>query len=752
MNARYILNMLAALYLSSASAAAATELKIPKISEALKIEDFDGMKPRSDLAEKLAHVQGFIQSSPKNGAPPTQQSEVYLAYNDTTLYIVFVCFDTEAKKIRSVMTRRENITDDEDWVEVYLDTYNDRRRSYVLSTNALGVQWDSRYIEQQGHQPSFDALWYSDGKITDRGYIVWMAIPFKSLRFPSAGIQNWRIVLGRNIPRSSEYSSWPHISREIEGTLNQSSLVTGLQNISPGKNIQFIPYTSFRSFRLLDTENGNPHFISDSSDAAAGLDAKLVVKDSFVVDAALNPDFSQVESDEPQVTVNQRFEVFFPEKRPFFLENAQYFETPTNLVFTRRIADPQFGGRVTGKYGPYTLGVLYTNDEAPGKRFDEQSPFAGSDAYYGIVRVTRDIFSQSSIGMLFTDRSFEDSSNTVFGIDARLRLNDKWQASLQAVQSRTTPLEGESFSGPAYWASLVRGGQHFGASFVYLDRSPDFRTLTGFIPRADYRRTENLVRYFFRPEGKFLVAWGPRMKLTYSWDHAGQLLDYTYNPSLYIELQRRTFINLHYYRDREHLRRVDFPGLEDGVDFDPRTVMFSFNTSYWEKLSGGFSFQKGSSINFVPAPGNVPTTADVSSGSIFTTMRPLQNVQVQSEYLYTALRSPSGPTIFNDHIVRSKINWQWNRELSFRMILQYDATIVNSDLTSLENRRNLNGDFLITYLVNPWTALYVGYNGNRQNLLFEQDENGVVNLIRTPGAFINDANQFFLKFSYLFRF
>lgn len=736
------------------------EIVIPKIAKKISIDDFAGMKPRADLANKLALVENFIQSNPKDGAPSTQKTVVYLAYDDHNLYVIFLCFDNEPQKIAAALTRRENIGEDEDWVEIYVDTYNDQRRAYCFSTNALGVQWDSRYSEAintaggddlSGHQPSFDALWYSDGKITDQGYIVWMKIPFKSMRFPSSSIQDWKISFGRSIPRTNEYDAWPHVSKEIQGRLTQASDLTGLQNVSPGKNIQFIPYTSFRSFRFLDVDASPPEFITDKSDPTAGLDTKLVLKDSSVLDLTLNPDFSQIESDQPQVTVNQRFEVFFREKRPFFLENAQYFETPMNLVFTRRIADPQYGGRLTGKYGPYTVGFLFANDEAPGKLALPGSSFSGEDAYFGIARFSRDIFSQSSIGALFTTRHFENNKNTVGGADFRFRLNDHWQATAQGVGSWTDPLEGSAFTGHAFQANVTRSGNNFGTQFLYEDLSPEFFTLTGFIPRTDFRSFTNQTHYYFRPAGNFLVAWGPEFEFFNSWDYNGTRLDETYHPSFYIELQRRTFVRLHYFFDQERLRPVDFEGLPQNVDFSTPGWRVNFNTSYFKQGSIEVVYGQNESINFVPPEGALPFLADQTSFSTEWRLRPLRRLQMRNFYIYTGLKSKEGPVIFDDHIVSIRSNYQFTKQLSLRLILQYEATIANSDLTSLEDRRNLNGDVLVTYMVNPWTALYIGYNGNRQNLNFIDDINPP-HVIRTHGDFMNDANQFFMKFSYLLHF
>jgi uncharacterized protein DUF5916/cellulose/xylan binding protein with CBM9 domain len=739
--------------------AEAAEIVIPKIDQKISIDDFAGMKPRADLADKLALVENFIQSNPKDGAPSSQKTVVYLAYNDNYLYVVFLCFDNEPNKIVSALTRRENFGGDEDWIEIYIDTYNDQRRAYCFSTNAFGVQWDSRYSEAlsaggddfAGHQVSFDALWYSDGRITDQGYIVWMEIPFKSMRFPSSSIQDWKISFGRSIPRSNEYSAWPHVSKEIQGRLTQASELTGLHNVSPGKNIQFIPYSSFRSFRFLDVDASPPEFISDKSDPAAGVDSKFVLKDSSVLDLTFNPDFSQIESDRPQVTVNQRFEVFFPEKRPFFLENAQYFETPMNLVFTRRIADPQYGGRLTGKYGPYTIGFLAANDEGPGKLALPTSSFRGDDAYFGIARFTRDIFSQSTIGALFTTRHFENSTNTVGGADFRFRLNNHWQAAGQAVGSWSDPLEGSSFNGHALNATVTRTGNHFSTQFVYEDLSPDFLTLTGFVPRTDLRSFTNQTHYYFRPAGELLLAWGPEFEFINSYDYNGTRLDETYHPSFYIELPRQTYIRLHYLFDKERIRPVDFDGLTENVDFDTPGWLADFNTSYFKTGTIQLSYGQNEGINFEPTAGALPHSADETSFRIETRLRPFSRLQMRNLYLYTELKSKEGPVIFDDHILSIRSNYQFTRQLSLRVIVQYEATIVNPELTSLEDRRNLNGDVLVTYMVNPWTALYVGYNGNRQNLSFLDDINPP-SVIRTHGEFMNDANQFFMKFSYLLHF
>ena len=238
----------------------------------------------------------------------------------------------------------------------------------------------------------------------------------------------------------------------------------------------------------------NPTFEAKDFDAKAGLDAKAVIKDSFVLDATINPDFAQVESDEPQITVNQRFEVLFPEKRPFFQENSGYFATPINLVFTRRIADPLYGVRLTGKKGPWSIGTLFADDQSPGESVAPNDPLWGRQAYFGIVRVSREIGKNgSNIGLIYTDRELDTVPNTtctddpcitrtnrVGGIDAHFRFNKNWQLDAQAVNSLTRFNDGTSDHGAGYFLYLERTSRNFEFNSMYKDNAPASRRAPDF--------------------------------------------------------------------------------------------------------------------------------------------------------------------------------------------------------------------------------------------------------------------------------
>lgn len=731
-------------------------LSLPRVDRPPTLEDFLEMKPGGEFEGRLSKAEGFIQQRPRDGEPATQRTEAYFCYDDKNLYVIWLCFDTEPEKIRARMARRENAFDD-DWVEITLDTFRDQRRGYVFWSNPLGVQAEAIWSEdaqngQQGPDFSFDTVWYSRGRLTDKGYVVWMQIPFRSLRFSSASPQSWGITLLRVIPHASnEWSYWPRVSSRVQGRLTQAATMTDLSNISPGRNIQLIPYGSFRSFRALDARDANRPRFATGREFDGGLDAKIALKENLVLDVTVNPDFAQVESDEPQVTVNQRFEVFFPERRPFFLENSDFFRTPINLLFTRRIADPQFGARLTGKLGRYSIGAMVIDDQAPGRSVLPGDPLFGKRALFGVVRINRDILKQSSIGVIYTDREFAGGHNRVGGIDGRFRINANWVARFQAVASATEWQDGSREAGPAYDFSLERSGRKFQYNFQSNDRSSGFRALAGFIPRTDIRHFQSTINYRFRPEGRILIAWGPRLNQEANFDHSGTRLDWFVTQALNFEFTGRTQFSVFQGDNRERLRAKDLPGLARSLDFSSPFKGFVVNSSYIRQATIQAEYFRYPGINFAPPAGREPFLTDRTNLNLTLTLRPLRPLRVDNTYIFSrAIDRPTGANVFNNHIIRTKFNWQFSRELSLRTILQYNTVLANPSLTSLQTTKNFNTDFLIAWQLNPGTALYVGYNSNLQNLDLIQTPRGV-EIVRYPNRFINDGKQLFIKFSWLFR-
>jgi hypothetical protein len=739
-------------------------ISIPRVETPPTLSDFEGMQPTDRVANSMLKVTGFIAREPADGAEPTQNTDVYLAYDNHNLYAVFLCWDKEPGKIRARMTRREDIFSD-DSAEIMIDTFNDARRGYTFAANPLGIQWDALWTEGSigsgrpadfsGFDDSFDTVWRSEGRLTGQGYIVLMAIPFKSLRFSNADEQQWRIILNRSIPRTNENLFWPRITNRIQGRFNQAAIVSGLHHISPGRNIQLIPYGLLRGFRDVDQRDpANPFFESRTLQPEIGLDAKFILHDSFVLDATINPDFSQIESDQPQITVNQRFEVFFPEKRPFFLENSNFFTTPINLVFTRRIAHPEFGLRLTGKSGPWAVGVLASDDRAPGEILPPTDPHSGERATFAVARVSRDILEQSTIGATFTDREFGGGYNRVGGLDTNLKLNQNWRLQGQAVTSSTVDvIAGTQSSGPGYKVDLERSGRKLNLQSIYVDYSPGFVTETGFVNRVDVREQNINASYYFRPEGKFLISYGPTLQQFNIWDHRGTALDYFFYPGFRVDMARSTYVNLHPFGyDDVRLRPLDYSALPRVTAYPQPFWGIEAGTSWLKELDFTAFFVSGKGVNYNPLAGQVPTLGHEDQGNFTLTFHARGRLRVDNAYLIEHIRDPRLSAVTN-HIVRSKWNYQFTRALSARLILQYNSVLSNPAISSLPHTKNFNTDFLITYLIHPGTAIYVGYNSDLANLNRNLDVDPLTGFVQTThNGYINDGRQFFVKASYLFRF
>jgi len=768
--------------------AAHAELHIPRLTQAPALEDFLSMEPKGEVAQQMTRVTDFRQRNPHDGDPVTQPTAAYLGYDQKNLYVVFVCHD-DPKKVRGRMSRREDVYDD-DQVEIMLDTFHDQRRAYAFLSTPLGIQWDAIWNEATRGETnngnwdqSWDAVWNSRGKLTEQGYVVWMSIPFKSLRFPAGDKQEWGVILYREITRNTEDTFWPYVTYKVAGRLRQAATLKGLEGISPGRDIELIPYGIMRGFRALDQRDpSNPYFQHAVAQGQTGLDAKFVFHDHFTLDATVNPDFSQVESEDPQITVNQRFAVYFPEKRPFFLENEDFFRTPIDLFFTRNIADPSAGLRLTGKQNGYSVGLMTTDDRSPGLIVPDSDPLSGSRSYYTIARVSRDILNQSSVGLLYTDWEYPQAKqfNRIGGVDARFRLGPTWSLEGQAVVSSTNL--GTYQAGPADQIELRRDGLHFSYDNIYSDISPGFTTVPGFVNRTDIRSMAQTIDYRFRPKKGWIVDWGPSINQSLVYDHEGTRLDTDYYPYLAIHGRGQTYVFLNPYEEkRERLRPQDFAaiglsGVTADFDYHERYTGASFQTSYlkWATISAGYTY--GDGVNFVPAAKlpkhfNLPPqylTARVTRATGGLTIRPIKPLKIDNTYLYERLRASdaayqfmkatrAGQGILGNHIFRSKWNWQFTPRLSMRLILQYYAVLANTPgntvypYTYLPTQKQFNTDFLITYLVHPGTAVYVGYNSDLQNYDHGLALDPLAGLYSNRG-YINDSRQFFVKVAYQFRY
>jgi Domain of unknown function (DUF5916) len=712
------------------------------------------MSPSAALESRYASVTGFTQRTPQNGAPASERTDVYLGYDDKNLYAVFLAFDRDPANVRANLAPRENI-DNDDRVGLLIDTFNDQRTAYGFRSSPLGVQWDARWSEVTrgaGYDTSFEAVWYTAATRTDSGYVVIMTIPFRTMRFPESGEQRWRVQFERLIPRLSEESYWPAYSQAIDGRLNQAATLAGVRDVSPGRNVQLIPFAFVRSFDVLDADlPGGPGF-DKRTESDIGLDAKLVLHDSFVLDVTLNPDFSQVESDEPQVTVNQRFEVQFPERRPFFLENADYFSTETPLVFTRRIVDPEAGLKFTGRQGPWGVGTMLMNDQAAGARLPVTDPAHGEAADITVLRLFRDFGDQSRAGVLYTERELGGSYNKVGAADSYVRLNENWITELLLVNTESRDRAGVVTHGRQTNWRVNRTGRSLQFHAHWTDQSDDFATELGILSRNYQPGAQGLhgfLEYRFWPEDSWMDRIGPRVFFAHQEDQTGLGIYTEFSPQLQIAWSGDSSLAFGTNVIDERLRPVDFAGLAAARGYSQRRWFANVSTDTFSKLGVTLSYDRGTVIDFVPPFGAEPELGDRTLIEGELRWRPIDRLRVDTTYLSTSLKAhASGAAVFDDRIVRTRFNYQFTKEMSLRVIAQLEDT-KPTPLSRLTRDKSLNFDVLFRYVLNPWSALYVGYNTNRSNLQLVDTPQGT-DLVRTEDL-ARDGRQLFVKFSYLLQ-
>ena len=701
-----------------------------------------------DPASLGMEITEFRQREPGDGEPASEPTRAYVSYDENNLYVVFVCQD-EPGQVRANVVPRERITDD-DRVALYIDTFDDNQRAYAFEVNPHGIQRDGILTEGQDDDYTFDALWYSEGRMTETGYVVRMRIPFGSLRFAEKPAQTWGIGLARYIERKNEKSYWPYVTDRIEGFVNQLGTLQGLANISPGRRYQAVPYGVVAAARYLDDEGDVADF-RRAREQRAGVDLKAVIHDATTLDVAVNPDFSQVEPDEPQVTVNQRFEKKVEEKRPFFLESAGYFVTPIELFFSRRIADPTGGARITSKLGAWAVGALAMDDRQPG-HVPGDDPYHGRQAYVGVARAQREFRNQSTLGLFISDRYLEGPYDRTLAADARIKLGKNWVLTGQAVRTDTRDIENVTSSGYGGYFKVRRSGRQFDVSATYHELSPEFSAPLGFVERVGFREVKNDWEYSFRPKKAFVQAWGPKIGGTFNWDWLGRLQDAEVEAVGNLELAADTQLEVGWAEIFELFEEKEF-----------RLRRFSaLAESEWLRwLAISAAYERGTDVNHDPPRRVQPFRADVQEMDLGVAVRPFSWLEYKQSFTHSWMRVVADASrsdvwyrrVYTNWIVKSKLKLQVNRELSLRAIANYEALIPDPKLSDEDEERELVPDLLITYLVNPWTALHAGYTERYENVLLvdgdvEQDAPSTRGF-HMPSTSVD--RQLFLKVSYLFR-
>ncbi|MGI8731895.1 MAG: DUF5916 domain-containing protein [Pyrinomonadaceae bacterium] len=568
---------------------------IPKFE---KPPSIDGVL-NDDVWKSAVMLKDFYQIDPGDNIAPSKPTEVLIGYDSRFLYIAFRAFD-EPDKIRSTVAKRDNIFQD-DHVGFYLDTFNDKRRAFEIFFNPLGIQGDGILTEGRGEDFSVDLLLESKGAINESGYIVEIAIPFKSLRYEAGKGKLWGAHFFRRIQRfNRELSSWMPFSRSIDGNMNQAGHLGGLEGISVERTIELIPsltvsqegrfvrtFGVFPGTALAATDPGR--IVNQPIGLDPGLTAKFIPSPAITLDLAINPDFAQVEADQLVVTANQRFPIFFPEKRPFFLEGIDIFATPITTVHTRAIVDPDIAIKTTGRLGRTSFGLIAASDNGPGNlSADDRGAlsscrerraldprvvcnserFVDKNAYIGVLRLKRDIGKENSLGILATSYNFIEKHNQVVAIDGRFRLNKQTTFTFQTLGTTSRnfffdPNDGQTRyrtgNGFGYSVDYNVSGRNWGYELGGEGFTKDYRADVGFFQRTNSNFNYGFVRYNSDPKPKqTLISYHLHNFSHVDYDWQGRMYTWESENVVELSLPRSSWVGAWYEPAYERLFDHEF--------------------------------------------------------------------------------------------------------------------------------------------------------------------------------------------------
>ncbi len=692
-----------------------------------------------------AHITDLVQRRPFDGIPASEPSDILLAYDSENLYVGLYAHYADPGMIRANRRDRDESIDD-DLFLIYLDPFLDQQRAYVFTVNGYGVQGDAilqagalgggRFGVPRG-DASWDVLFDSAAELVEDGFVAELAIPFKSLRYPrrEAGTQHrWGLQIARTIGGRDEADVWSPTSRDIAGFLPQMGVLEGLTDLSRSHNLELLPTFTTIRFGSLDRATGR--FRDRDPSPEAGVNLKYGVTSNLTADVTFNPDFSQVESDLPQIEVNQRFALFYPELRPFFLEGAEIFNirAPITTVHTRRIVDPAYGAKLTGKVGRTSIGVLYANDEAPGNVDDPADPMRGAAAHSFVGRLRYDLYAASHVGAIFTNRDLLGGHSRLAGVDSNFRLGDTHAVGFRAMGTDHRDRDGAKRSGHLVDAVFSKRGRNLRYVLSSYALSPDFMTDVGFVRRTDQRYTSLTGGYRWWPEN-WLRNWGPEFIYGRNYDFAGVLQDEIADAGINLALFRNMFVAGNTRRELERFGGIDF--------VKTRSRVFGrVDTS----RRGGVSleYRRGEQILFHT---QTPYLGRERGITARINLRPVSRLRSTVNITTNRFTDPRrGSTeVFDVRIFRALTTYQFSNRLLFRNISEYN---------SLDETLDLN--FLLTYRVNAGTVLYAGYDDHYQQAdLIEGDLAGWYDVggRRRLGLGRQRTNRaVFVKFQYLFRY
>jgi len=655
---------------------------------------------------------------PGENIPADVETECRVTFTSTHLYVAFRCSDPEPGKIRAHYMERDNSAGfaHEDSVIIYIDTFNDDRRSYMFQVNPLGVQVDAFHGEEQGTDYSWDAAWKSAGKITDSGYTVEIAIPFHQLRFPKTDTpMTWGFSARRYYPRSTFRKISSHIvDRNVSCKICLFNKISGFRGIAPGRDLEISP--TLTGSRTDTRENVPPEKMDNGKpEVEPGLSLRWGITPNLSLNATLNPDFSNIEADVAQLNINRRFALYYPEKRPFFLEGADFFNTPIQAVFTRSVADPDWGIKFSGKSGKNSTGIFLAQDRLNNLIFpSNQGSTAASldrNTYSGVFRYKRDIGKGSSLGVLYTGRAGDDYYNYVAGADGYIRLNQATTFRFQFLHSETDypdptaaafGQEPGAFGGNALYAGLRYFDRTWGVNTFYEDISPGFRADNGFISRADMRHFKLYVqRTTWGKEGGWFDQVGCYGIVEKVWDHTGQSTDSSYEFGGFYYGPFDSFFDLSYISAAEY-----YNGLSHNLG--------KIQSQFMINPGNGFTFyvsaRIGESVDYVN--NRVARSMLIMPRALVRFGRHI-NLELNHTFEHLSLHHEK---IYTANLTQAEVACNFTTRISVRCTLQHLDIIRDSDnyLVPVEPKnRTLFTQLLFSYRFSPQTVLFLGYSDNR---------------------------------------
>ncbi len=679
--------------------------------------------------QEAAKIDRFFETQPADNTAPRVATIAWVTYDDRYFYIAVLCKDPDPASIRAPFVERDAVIGTDDNVAIFLDTRNDKRSAIELRVNPRGIQGDAVFNDANGNEDfSPDFFYDTAAKITSEGWQAEFRIPFSSLRYPKEDPQSWGLLIWRNYPRDNRYAFYSAPQpRGSNCYICHEHEITGLSGLPSSSHLVAAPYVTASRTERRDGRTGD--FEAEPTDTDAGLDLKWNPNADTTIDATVNPDFSQIEADVPQIAVNQRFALFYPEKRPFFLEGVDLLDTPIQAVYTRTLTSPRWGLRGSGKVGGSAYTLLVAEDRGGGLAIlpgSTGSSFALQDfgSKVAIGRVRRDL-GGSFGGFLFTDREVDGGGhNRVIGPDFQWRASRRDLVSFQFLWSDTeTPnrpdlaeeWDGRKLSDHQAFLNWSRNERRYDWSLRWVDSGDEFRADTGFVPQVGFRRARaqaGLRRYPEHGLLNFVRLYG-----------TAQLEEDTHGRRIYRDLAPGVFLmgkkNLQSFLEL-HAEQVD----ASGVLLEQRYGIFFVQIDPSRRFSRvSLQVQFGDAIDFFQSRlgrgGSVLLTG---------TLRPIPRLGLEWSGERRTLdvdadgRSPRGGRLFTADVERLKATYGFSSRSILRLIAQYQRTDQDPEVAGVLLPRRSGaflGSLLYSYKLNWQTVLFLGYGDDRL-----REENG----------------------------